>query len=239
MDNDVQTHKHLKSFHYIKATWAPPQPRPGSIIPAGQIRSRFLECVFVSGSGLAIHGWWRAPSHKEAALKVDWSSHPCQSLRPQRQMKSCSSSIAFFVSQCSFFVLEGHQIQLAECLSFRGAGRTAFILLSFWPYIKAAELKGSTVARKPGSNITRNGCFLVDLCFIYCTTWMDASCVFVLTLKVFFLYSRSNFYSSYQHMNFCLWSHLLLPPDLHVQPFHLRLLLKSPPTSIFFIPSHL
>lgn len=45
------------------------------------------------------------------------------------------------LSLCSSFVLDGHQIQSAECLSFRGAERTAFILLSFWPYIRAVELE--------------------------------------------------------------------------------------------------
>lgn len=46
------------------------------------------------------------------------------------------------------FVLEGHQIQSAECLSFRGAEKTAFILLSLWPYIKALELEESTMGEK-------------------------------------------------------------------------------------------
>lgn len=55
--------------------------------------------------------------------------HPRQSLRPQRQMKSCPSSIGAFVSPRSSFVLQGHQIQSAECSSFRGAEQIAFILL--------------------------------------------------------------------------------------------------------------
>lgn len=46
------------------------------------------------------------------------------------------------------FVLERHQIQSAECLSFRGAEKTAFILLSLWPYIKALELEESTMGEK-------------------------------------------------------------------------------------------
>lgn len=62
-----------------------------------------------------------------------WSIHPRQSLRPQRQMKSCPSSIGSFVSLCSSFVLQGHQIQSAECSSFRGAEKIAFILLCLWP----------------------------------------------------------------------------------------------------------
>lgn len=64
-------------------------------------------------------------------------------------------SIGSFVSECSSFVLEGHQIQSAECLSFRGAERTAFILLSLWPYIKAVELEGSSMRKRAGRRITR------------------------------------------------------------------------------------
>lgn len=117
-----------------------------------------------------------------------WSGHPCQSLRPWRRMKSCSFSIGSFVSQCSFFVLEGHRIQSAECLSFRGAERTAFILLSLWPYIKAVESKGSTMGKRPGRDITwkwlHSGCTVV--CFLL--KLMDQRYVFVLTVGSLFLW---------------------------------------------------
>lgn len=63
-----QTNQHLKSFHWMKSPALPSKPHPGSYYSTEVRSSRILECVFVAHSSLAIQCWWRAPSHKEAAL---------------------------------------------------------------------------------------------------------------------------------------------------------------------------
>lgn len=143
-------------------------------------------------------------------------------------MKSCSSSIGSFVSQSSSFVLEGHQIQSVECLSFRGAERTAFILLSFWPYIKAVESEGNA-AHSRGTLV----CFLLktkrsDLCpcadsenLIFLNFWHIPGVIFILHTLLFLVVSNTS--TSYPHCT-------ILYPQLHI---------KNMPPFVILVPSYL
>lgn len=106
------------------------------------------------------------------------------------------------------FVLEGHQIQSAECLSFRGAEKTAFILLSLWPYIKALELEESTMGEKASQGHAGKWLlsgdavvyFLVNLSGFGWCPWKVCSYEFLKQA-----YSSHDFHLSNLRTNFCLW----------------------------------
>lgn len=87
----------------------------------------------------------------------------------QRRRKSCSPSIGSFVTQRSSFVLERHQIQSAECSSFRGQP------LSCYP----SDLPEKQVALERSAERSASPL----LCFPLNSKKKDLICVLVLILK--------------------------------------------------------
>lgn len=151
---------------------AAPATLPGLYHSTEVSSSRIRECVFLSDRVLLFSADGGHPATKRQLSKNAGLAIPANH-SGHRDRWNRVPPIGSFVSQCSSFVLEGHQIQSAECLSFRRAERTAFILLSLWPSIKAVELEGSW---KMAAFWQYCGLFPVE------TEWIW-SCVFVLTLK--------------------------------------------------------
>lgn len=207
--------------------------------------SRILECVSVAGSSHAFQCWWRAPSHKEAALRL--LPYPSLPITQAIETDEILFSLHWFLCIPVF--------SLCPWRPPNPIGRVLVLERSredrLYPVMPLTLNKSSRVGGELHGRTARQGhhwkmaAFWWHCCLVPIETeWIWGASLCWLWKLCFFEFleqasSCYNFYSSDSRTNLCLRSPWLPCSNLFVEPVYLQLLTRMHPCFVFSLPFHL